>query len=117
MKSHLNLHIAGLNTPTTPTTRTNLSVPDPKPKRVNPLTDLVDSEKTFVDQLTGIIRVRCYYLTFNFSVIVISPRQKVAAAWSRSNLPPPELDTMFRSIESIYKANRGLHIVRFDFNS
>ena len=34
--------------------------------------------------------------------------QKVAAAWSRANLPPPELDTMFRSIEGIYKANRSL---------
>ncbi|KAF8807492.1 hypothetical protein BYT27DRAFT_7138428 [Phlegmacium glaucopus] len=78
---------SGLNIPATPTTPGN---PDPKPKRVNPLTDLVDSEKAFVDQLTGIIR-------------------KVAAAWSRSNLPPPELDTMFRSIEGIYKANRGLH--------
>ena len=34
--------------------------------------------------------------------------QKVASAWSRQNLPPPELDKMFRNIESIYKANRGL---------
>ncbi|KAF8976449.1 hypothetical protein BDQ17DRAFT_1384736, partial [Cyathus striatus] len=34
---------------------------------------------------------------------------KVASAWSRSNLPPPELDAMFRSIESVYKANRGLY--------
>ena len=34
--------------------------------------------------------------------------QKVASAWSRSNLPPQELDTMFRSIEGIYKANRSL---------
>ena len=38
--------------------------------------------------------------------------QKVAAAWSRSNLPPSELDTMFRSVESIYKANRFLLSVR-----
>ncbi|KAF8168011.1 hypothetical protein B0H34DRAFT_779517 [Crassisporium funariophilum] len=76
--------------PMTPTTPTSPSPQDPKPKRPNPLTDLVDTEKSFVDQLTGIIR-------------------KVAAAWSRSNLPPPELDTMFRSIEGIYKANRGLH--------
>jgi len=37
--------------------------------------------------------------------------QKVAAAWSRSNLPPTELDTMFRSIEGVYKANRSLHTV------
>ncbi|KAJ7293659.1 hypothetical protein C8J57DRAFT_1429420 [Mycena rebaudengoi] len=60
-----------------------------KQKRANPLTDLIDTEKSYVDQLTGIIR-------------------KVAAAWSRSNLPPPELDTIFRSIEGVYKANRGL---------
>ncbi|THG98382.1 hypothetical protein EW026_g3805 [Hermanssonia centrifuga] len=58
-------------------------------KKVNPLTDLIETEKVYVDLLTGIIR-------------------KVAAAWSRSNLPPPELDTMFRSVESVYKANRSL---------
>ncbi|KDR85085.1 hypothetical protein GALMADRAFT_233698 [Galerina marginata CBS 339.88] len=80
----------GLNAPLTPTTPTSPYPPEGKPKRANPLTDLVDTEKAFVDQLTGIIR-------------------KVAAAWSRSNLPPPELDSMFRSIEGIYKANRGLH--------
>ncbi|KAL1739022.1 hypothetical protein HDZ31DRAFT_22662, partial [Schizophyllum fasciatum] len=62
----------------------------PKPKKANPLTDLIDTEKAYVEQLTGIIR-------------------KVAAAWSRSNLPPPELDSMFRCIESIYKANRSMH--------
>ncbi|KAF7339399.1 hypothetical protein MSAN_02153800 [Mycena sanguinolenta] len=60
-----------------------------KQKRANPLTDLIDTEKSYVDQLTGIIR-------------------KVASAWSRSNLPPPELDTIFRSIEGVYKANRSL---------
>ncbi|KAJ6575203.1 hypothetical protein B0H19DRAFT_934307 [Mycena capillaripes] len=60
-----------------------------KQRRANPLTDLIDTEKSYVDQLTGIIR-------------------KVAAAWSRSNLPPPELDTIFRSIEGVYKANRAL---------
>ncbi|KAH9486848.1 hypothetical protein JR316_0000913 [Psilocybe cubensis] len=81
---------AGLNAPLTPTTPTSPSATDGKSKRANPLTDLVDTEKAFVDQLTGIIRA-------------------IAAAWSRSNLPPPELDTMFRSIEGIYKANRGLH--------
>lgn len=43
-----------------------------------------------MDQLTGIIR-------------------KAAGAWSRSNLPPPHLDTMFRSIETVYKANRSLY--------
>jgi hypothetical protein len=29
-----------------------------KQKRANPLTDLIDTEKSYVDQLTGIIRVR-----------------------------------------------------------
>ncbi|KAI6136717.1 hypothetical protein F5141DRAFT_995929 [Pisolithus sp. B1] len=58
-------------------------------KKPSPLSDLIESEKFYVDLLTGVIR-------------------KVAAAWSRSNLPPPELDVMFRSIESVYKANRML---------
>ncbi|KIL70740.1 hypothetical protein M378DRAFT_155677 [Amanita muscaria Koide BX008] len=62
---------------------------DPKPKKSNPLNDLIDTERTYVEQLTGIIR-------------------KIAAAWSRSNLPPPELDTMFRCIEAVYKADKGL---------
>ncbi|KIP12399.1 hypothetical protein PHLGIDRAFT_61638 [Phlebiopsis gigantea 11061_1 CR5-6] len=58
-------------------------------KKVNPLSDLIETEKVYVDLLTGIMR-------------------KVASAWSRQNLPPPELDKMFRNIESIYKANRAL---------
>ncbi|KAG6820114.1 hypothetical protein H0H93_005261 [Arthromyces matolae] len=70
--------------PVTPTT------PSSPARKSNPLTDLIDSEKSYVDHLTGIIR-------------------KVAAAWSRSNLPPPDLDTMFRSIEAIYKASRTFH--------
>ncbi|KAI0361189.1 hypothetical protein OH77DRAFT_1390630 [Trametes cingulata] len=81
-------------TPVTPAPGSLPSAPpspssDGKAKKSNPLTDLIDTEKAYVELLTGIIR-------------------KVAAAWSRSNLPPPELDTMFRSIESIYKANRSL---------
>ncbi len=36
-----------------------MELKDGKQKRQNPLTDLVETEKTFVDQLTGIIRV-CY---------------------------------------------------------
>ncbi|PPQ70771.1 hypothetical protein CVT24_001058 [Panaeolus cyanescens] len=79
------------NPPMTPMTPTSPNPSaEPKAKKPNPLTDLVDSEKIFVDLLTGIIR-------------------KVAGAWSRSNLPPPELDTMFRTIEGIYKANRALY--------
>ncbi|KAH9858197.1 hypothetical protein C2E23DRAFT_170700 [Lenzites betulinus] len=91
--SDLSLGSAPL-TPLTPAPGSLPSIP-PSPssegrhRKANPLTDLIDTEKVYVDLLTGIIR-------------------KVAAAWSRSNLPPPELDTMFRSIESIYKANRSL---------
>ncbi|KAG6877638.1 hypothetical protein C0993_005347 [Termitomyces sp. T159_Od127] len=66
--------------------------PSSPARKQNPLTDLIDSERSYVDQLTGIIR-------------------KVAAAWSRSNLPPPELDTMFRSVEGVYKASRAFHAV------
>ncbi|KAG6337338.1 hypothetical protein ID866_1763 [Astraeus odoratus] len=67
------------------------SAPSPvdKPKKTTPLLDLIESEKLYVELLTGIIR-------------------KVAAAWSRSDLPPPELDAMFRSVESVYKVNRTL---------
>ncbi|KAJ7597131.1 hypothetical protein C8J56DRAFT_1041358 [Mycena floridula] len=85
---------AGLGLPVTPTTPATPTTPlsansDGKPRKLNPLNDLIDTEKSYVDQLTGIIR-------------------KVAAAWSRSNLPPPDLDSMFRSVESVYKANRSL---------
>ncbi|WWD22059.1 hypothetical protein CI109_106547 [Kwoniella shandongensis] len=54
----------------------------------NPLVDLIDSEKTYVEQLGLVIR-------------------RVAAAWSRKDFPPPKLDTMFRCIEAVYRANRG----------
>ncbi|KAI9513022.1 hypothetical protein F5148DRAFT_1273287 [Russula earlei] len=37
-----------------------------------------------------------------------SSRLRFASAWSRSSLPPHELDLMFRSIEGIYKADRML---------
>ncbi|KAG6845765.1 hypothetical protein H0H87_003819 [Tephrocybe sp. NHM501043] len=75
---------SALALPPTPTT------PSSPARKPGPLADLIDSEKAYVDQLTGIIR-------------------KVAAAWSRSNLPPPDLDTMFRSIEGVYKASRAFH--------
>ncbi|KLO20261.1 hypothetical protein SCHPADRAFT_934853 [Schizopora paradoxa] len=67
----------------------SLSAVDARPKKANPFVDLLETEKTYVDTLSGIIR-------------------KVASAWSRSNLPPSQLDSMFRSIEAIFKANRFL---------
>ncbi|CAE7208155.1 unnamed protein product [Rhizoctonia solani] len=61
-----------------------------KAKKVNPLVDLIDTEKDYIDQLSSIIR-------------------KVAAAWSRSNFPPKELDSLFRGVEAVYKANKSLN--------
>ncbi|CAO1617326.1 unnamed protein product [Sympodiomycopsis kandeliae] len=58
-----------------------------KGKKANPLQDLIETEIAYVAELSKIIK-------------------KVAAAWSRQNLPPAELDTMFRNIESIYRVNR-----------
>ncbi|CAD6903188.1 unnamed protein product [Tilletia controversa] len=57
-------------------------------KRSNPLVDLIETEVAYVTELTLIIK-------------------KIASAWSRHNFPPPELDTMFRNIEAIYRANRS----------
>ncbi|BEJ14615.1 hypothetical protein CspHIS471_0403820 [Cutaneotrichosporon sp. HIS471] len=57
----------------------------------NPFAELLDTEKIYVDQLTLVIR-------------------RVAAAWSRRNLPPPKLDGMFRCIEAVYRANRAFGV-------
>jgi hypothetical protein len=57
-------------------------------RKANPLVDLIETETAYVGELSKIIK-------------------KVAGAWSRSNFPPPELDTMFRNIESIYRVNRA----------
>jgi hypothetical protein len=79
----------------------------------NPLVDLVETEKLFVERLGLIVRV-----SRMVSVPAISfaeegsGQQKVAAAWSRTNLPPPALDKMFRSIEGVYKCSRGFLTVR-----
>lgn len=35
------------------------------------------------------------------------PFQRVAAAWSRKDFPPPKLDAMFRCVEAVYRANRA----------
>ncbi|KAJ4486253.1 hypothetical protein J3R30DRAFT_3445453 [Lentinula aciculospora] len=80
-----------LSVPSTPVTPLSPISPSEgaKPKKTNPLNDLIDTERAYVDQLTAVIR-------------------KVAAAWSSSNLPPSELDTMFRCIQTVYKANRSL---------
>ncbi|KAF9270305.1 hypothetical protein L218DRAFT_952463 [Marasmius fiardii PR-910] len=87
---NLDLNSGSLGLPLSlPATPTSPGPQDSKPKKTNPLNDLIDTEKAYTDLLGGVIK-------------------KVAAAWSRSNMPPPKLDTMFRSIESVYRSNRSL---------
>ncbi|OWZ58492.1 hypothetical protein C368_00657 [Cryptococcus neoformans 125.91] len=57
-------------------------------RRRNPLVELMESEKLYAEQLGLIIR-------------------RAAGAWSRKDFPPPKLDSMFRSVEAVYRANRG----------
>jgi len=45
-----------------PTTPTSPASPLPKKPKTNPLNDLIDTEKVYVDNLTGIIRVRLLFL-------------------------------------------------------
>ncbi|KAF8560439.1 hypothetical protein OG21DRAFT_1452553 [Imleria badia] len=79
----------GLDIPLSPASPSSPPSAVDKARKYSPLTDLIESEKAYVEILTGIIR-------------------NVAAAWSRSNLPPPQLDLMFRSVEGVYKTNRAL---------
>ncbi|AGV14300.1 hypothetical protein, variant [Cryptococcus neoformans var. grubii H99] len=57
-------------------------------QRRNPLVDLMESEKLYAEQLGLIIR-------------------RAAGAWSKKDFPPAKLDSMFRSVEAVYRANRG----------
>ncbi|GAA5948659.1 hypothetical protein JCM21900_005204 [Sporobolomyces salmonicolor] len=59
-------------------------------KKLNPLEDLIVTETLYVEDLGVVIK-------------------RVAAAWSRSNFPPPALDTMFRAVEAVYRINKTLH--------
>ncbi|KAM0791636.1 hypothetical protein ACM66B_006074 [Microbotryomycetes sp. NB124-2] len=58
-------------------------------RRLNPLEDLIETETLYVDDLSVIIK-------------------RVAAAWSRTNFPPPALDAMFRAVEAVYRTNKHL---------
>lgn len=100
----------GLDIPISPVSPSLPSAVD-KTQKYSPLTDLIQSEKAYVGLLTGIIRVRLTPPPRSVSYISFVPQQ-VAAAWSRSNLPPPELDVMFRSVEGVYRTNRTLLAVR-----
>ncbi|KDN36460.1 hypothetical protein K437DRAFT_54478 [Tilletiaria anomala UBC 951] len=59
-----------------------------KARKANPLVDLIETETAYVAELGMIIK-------------------KVASAWSKSNFPPAELDTMFRNVEAVYRINRS----------
>ncbi|RIA95246.1 hypothetical protein C1645_734218 [Glomus cerebriforme] len=56
----------------------------------NPLVDLIETEQKYLDDLKCLL-------------------QQVTASWSRDDLPPPELDLMFRNIEAIYKQNKKFY--------
>ena len=61
--SHLACFPLDLNTG--PGTPTSPASSDMRAKRTNPLVDLIDTEKLYVEQLTGVIRVgypSCHYL-------------------------------------------------------
>ncbi|KAG8726672.1 hypothetical protein FRC12_023188, partial [Ceratobasidium sp. 428] len=84
---------------------------EPKAKRANPLVDLIDTEKEYLELLSAVIRVGLlfiYLATCAKHVALNCASQKVASAWSRSNFPPRELDGVFRGVEAVYKANRAL---------
>ncbi|KAG9304606.1 hypothetical protein G9A89_020170 [Geosiphon pyriformis] len=55
--------------------------------RNNPLTDLIETEKQYVEDLKCLL-------------------QRVTACWSPDNLPPAELDAIFRYMEEIYRQNK-----------
>lgn len=47
--------------PVTPSSPASPASPDPRARRSNPLVDLIDTEKLYVEQLTGVIRVGCLF--------------------------------------------------------
>lgn len=80
-------------------------------RKANPLEDLIETEALYVADLGAIIKVfqsfaHCLYLALTQCI------QRVAGAWSRTNFPPPELDSMFRAIEGVYRINKSLLAVR-----
>lgn len=59
---------SGTGTPNSPASPAS---PDPRAKRTNPLVDLIDTEKLYVEQLTGIIRVRYPFYLFASSLALM----------------------------------------------
>ena len=109
--------------------------PGSQAKKANPLIDLIDTETAYVADLGSIIKVTSILrssrdpTTWDRVANRLGPAddgqvddvgvghtdnpftlllQRVAAAWSRHNFPPPELDSMFRAIEAVYRINKSL---------
>ncbi|KAK9899389.1 hypothetical protein P389DRAFT_168360 [Cystobasidium minutum MCA 4210] len=78
---------ASTSTSSSTATATPTSTAATQARSRNPLIDLIETEKGYVDDLGLVIK-------------------KVAAAWSRSNFPPPALDKMFRAVESVYRIDK-----------
>lgn len=69
------------------------------------MVDLIDTEKIYVEQLGLVIRVSAARDAIRYSFA--NAWQRVAAAWSKKDFPPPKLDAMFRCVEAVYRANRS----------
>ncbi|KAG0028054.1 hypothetical protein BGZ81_005058 [Podila clonocystis] len=59
------------------------------PTSTNPLQDLLDSEREYLNDLKILL-------------------QRVSAGWTQDNFPPKEVDTMLQNIETIHLINRKL---------
>ncbi|KAF9344448.1 hypothetical protein BGX26_004354, partial [Mortierella sp. AD094] len=57
------------------------------PKSLNPLEDLIETEKEYVSDLKVLL-------------------QRVSAGWTQDDFPPKEVDILLRNIEEIYAVNR-----------
>ncbi|GBC02690.1 hypothetical protein RclHR1_04760005 [Rhizophagus clarus] len=87
----------GLLSPLSPQSPQTPSVSPPSPyqdsyrKVNNPLVDLIETEYKYLEDLKCLL-------------------QRVTACWSSDDLPPPELDLMFRHVEAIYKQNKKFYL-------
>ncbi|KAF8985462.1 hypothetical protein BGZ46_004055 [Entomortierella lignicola] len=57
------------------------------PKSLNPLEDLIETEKEYVSDLKVLL-------------------QRVSAGWTQDDFPPKEVDILLRNVEEIYAVNR-----------
>ncbi len=62
---------------------------DSRTKRPNPLVDLIDTEKLYVDQLTGVIRVGCPFHCSQAPFLVSSLIIHIESSFRMVALKPP----------------------------